>query len=177
MVGVSRALILRIEHLLVLVNGQPFCIEQTSIVRNGVSKMFKHDGYWGYEFTLPSNINKLAQINGLLKVEIRSPYGSTYEERVASTEINVKNEHESIVFYDKIELTKKSFNDIDLEKTIGQEKGVSIVLINFNGGEIVIHSINSILTKMRQEDELIIIDHGSTDGSLEKSKRLMMKII
>ena len=160
---------------LVTVEGSPVCIERTSIVRDGVSKMFKTDGYWGYEFTLPSVVRKLARIGGLLKVEIRSPYGKNYDERIASIEININGPHVSNIFPANHEPIKDPFENLNKEINANKEKSKSIILLNFNGGKQVIQSIQSILARMKPEDELIIVDHCSHDGSLEQIKEIYDK--
>ena len=65
---------------LVLIEDQPYRIFRTSILRGDVSGKFRISGYWGYEFTLPSEVLNMAKEEGKLKIEIRSPYGESFEE-------------------------------------------------------------------------------------------------
>ena len=40
---------------------------------------------------------------------------------------------------------------------------------------MVVHAIQSIIDKMRPDDELIVVDHGSDDGSIEQVKQFSEK--
>ena len=42
---------------------------------------------------------------------------------------------------------------------------------------MVVHAIQSIIDKMRPGDELIVVDHGSDDGSIEQVKQFSEKKI
>jgi hypothetical protein len=45
---------------------------------------------------------------------------------------------------------------------------VSVILLNYNGGDLTIAAAESILAQKQVEPEIIIIDNGSSDGSPEK---------
>ncbi len=47
---------------------------------------------------------------------------------------------------------------------------VSVILPVFNGGEVLEESINSVLSQSYKSLELIIVNDGSTDGSLERAR-------
>ncbi len=159
---------------LVLIEDQPYRIFRTSILRGDISGKFKTNGYWGYEFTLPSEVLNMASEEGKLKIEIRSPYGKSFEESTASKIINFGEETESKIFpIAEAEGPTNVFKNLDPQKiALNKDKSVSIILLNLNGGDMVVHSIQSIIEKMRPGDELIIVDHGSDDGSIERVKQM-----
>ena len=162
---------------LVLIEDQPYRIFRTSILRKDVSIKFRISGFWGYEFKLPSEVLNMANEEGKLRIEIRSPYGESFEEQTASEVIHFGQETESKIFpiVEAKQITN-SFRDLDLSKiNLKKSRAVSIILLNLNGGDMVVHSIQSIVDKMRPFDELIVVDHGSDDGSIEQIKQLSKK--
>lgn len=52
---------------------------------------------------------------------------------------------------------------------------VSIIILNWNGGEIVCKCIESVLKTDYPDFEVILVDNGSTDGSIEKVSKLFEK--
>jgi len=160
---------------LVLIEDQAYRIFRTSILRGDISRRFRTDGYWGYEFTLPSEVVNMAREEGQLKIEIRSPYGQRFEEQTASEIIYFDKENESKIFpLSESEKVANSFEGLDKDKiNLKKSRSVSIILLNLNGGDMVVHSVQSIVDKMRASDELIIVDHGSDDGSIEQLKQLV----
>jgi len=56
---------------------------------------------------------------------------------------------------------------------------ISIVVLNWNGGEITAECLNSLKAQSRQPDEVIVVDNGSSDGSnkLIKAKFPEVKLI
>ena len=44
---------------------------------------------------------------------------------------------------------------------------VSIIIVNFNGREVIENCLNSVLRTNRIKFEVIVVDNGSTDGSIE----------
>lgn len=53
---------------------------------------------------------------------------------------------------------------------------VSIIIVNWNTKDLVVNCVNSILaSKPRAAVEIIIVDNGSTDGSLEEIHKLQKK--
>ena len=42
---------------------------------------------------------------------------------------------------------------------------VAFVMVNHNGGEEVLHSVRSVLMEMTEEDRLVLVDNGTSDGS------------
>ncbi len=44
---------------------------------------------------------------------------------------------------------------------------ISVCLATYNGSSYIMEQINSILTQLSAEDELIISDDGSTDNTLD----------
>ena len=160
---------------LVVIEDQPYRIFRTSILRGDVSGKFKASGYWGYEFTLPSDVVNMAREEGKLKIEIRSPYGESFEEQTASEVIHFGQGTESKIFpIAEAEEVMNSFKNLDPKKiSLNTGTPVSIILLNLNGGDMVVHSIQSIVDKMRPNDELIVVDHGSDDGSIEQVQDLI----
>lgn len=49
-----------------------------------------------------------------------------------------------------------------------EEPAVSVLTPSYNAGDYLIEAVRSALTQMRADDELLIQDGGSTDGSIEK---------
>jgi GT2 family glycosyltransferase len=47
---------------------------------------------------------------------------------------------------------------------------VGVVLLNWNGGEFTIPCIQSLLTGSIKPDKIVVVDNGSTDGSLDRIK-------
>ena len=47
---------------------------------------------------------------------------------------------------------------------------VSVIILNYNGGEYVEECVDSILRQTYGNKEIIVVDNGSTDGSLERIK-------
>jgi GT2 family glycosyltransferase len=47
-------------------------------------------------------------------------------------------------------------------------EGVTAAIINWNGGDMVLKCLRSLLAQQRPPDELVVIDNGSADGSLER---------
>src|SRR5690606_6542992 len=43
----------------------------------------------------------------------------------------------------------------------------SVIIVNYNGGELVRRCVHSILQHIGPDDEVILVDNASTDGSLE----------
>ena len=158
---------------LVVIAGIPYRIFRTSIFRGDISGMFRHKGHWGYEFMLPSDIQNMASEDGALKVEIKSPYGESFDSHTDSKTIYFGHEAELKIFpiAEKKELDKTFGNLNQIKASNNQVKSISIILLNLNGGDIVIHSIQSIIEKMRPGDELIVVDHGSNDSSVERIKQ------
>ena len=42
---------------------------------------------------------------------------------------------------------------------------VSVILLNFNGGELTCQAVDSLLKQSGVEPEIIVVDNGSSDGS------------
>ncbi len=162
---------------LVLIEDQPYRIFRTSILRKDVSGKFRISGYWGYKFTLPSEVLNMAKEEGKLKIEIRSPYGECFEAQTSTEIIHFGQETESKIFpIAEAKQVTNTFRDLDPNKlNLKKSRAVSIILLNLNGGDMVVHSIQSIVDKMRPCDELIVVDHGSDDGSIEKVKQFSGK--
>ncbi len=58
--------------------------------------------------------------------------------------------------------------------TIGRKDDpaiVSVVIVNWNGGEAVLECLRHVLAQTRPPDEIIVVDNASTDGSLEAIAR------
>ena len=53
---------------------------------------------------------------------------------------------------------------------------VSILIINFNGGEKIIRCIESVTKLDYPSYEIILTDNGSTDGSKEKIKKKFKRL-
>lgn len=51
--------------------------------------------------------------------------------------------------------------------TSDRQPRISVIIVNFNGGEWVKQSVQSIIDQTRQDFECFIVDNGSTDGSLD----------
>lgn len=49
-----------------------------------------------------------------------------------------------------------------------EEPAISVLMPSFNAGDYLIEAVQSALTQMRADDELLIQDGGTTDGSLDK---------
>jgi len=49
---------------------------------------------------------------------------------------------------------------------------VSVIIVNYNGGDITLKSIVSVLNSDYPNLEVIVVDNGSTDGSVEKVEKL-----
>ena len=60
---------------------------------------------------------------------------------------------------------------MESNKNIKNEPFVSIIVINFNGGDIVYECINSIYETVMNRFEIILIDNKSSDNSSEKCKK------
>ena len=60
---------------------------------------------------------------------------------------------------------------MESNKNLKNEPFVSIIIINFNGGDIVHECINSIYETVTSRFEIILIDNKSSDSSHEKCKK------
>ena len=81
---------------MVLIEDQPYRIFRTSILRGDVSGKFRISGYWGYEFTLPSE-DEYGERRGKLKLRLEVPM-EKFEEETASEIIHFGQETESKIF-------------------------------------------------------------------------------
>ena len=45
---------------------------------------------------------------------------------------------------------------------------ISVMVPTYNGGEYLLEAVASVLDDLREDDELLIQDAGSTDGSIER---------
>ena len=67
--------------------------------------------------TLPSEVLNMAKEEGKLRIEIRSPYGESFEEQTASEIISFGQETESKIFpIAEAKQVTNSFRDLDLNK-------------------------------------------------------------
>jgi GT2 family glycosyltransferase len=48
------------------------------------------------------------------------------------------------------------------------EKGVAVVVVNYNGGDVVERSLEALAAQTRKPDRTIVVDNDSTDGSTER---------
>ncbi|WP_221627396.1 glycosyltransferase family 2 protein [Halopseudomonas xiamenensis] len=55
---------------------------------------------------------------------------------------------------------------------MGQESMVSVIMPNYNGGEYIGAAIQSVLSQTYADLELIVVDDGSTDKSLQEVERI-----
>lgn len=56
-----------------------------------------------------------------------------------------------------------------------KNKTVSIISVNYNGGDKIINSIKSVAKQNFSHIEIIVVDNGSKDGSIEKIETLKLK--
>lgn len=50
----------------------------------------------------------------------------------------------------------------------GPEPAISVLMPSFNSGDYILEAVRGALTQMREDDELLLQDGGSTDGSMER---------
>jgi GT2 family glycosyltransferase len=59
-----------------------------------------------------------------------------------------------------------------LSQQRSEMKKVAIVILNYNGGDLLIDCINSFLELKEAYFQLIVVDNDSTDGSIQKAERI-----
>lgn len=50
---------------------------------------------------------------------------------------------------------------------------VSVIILNWNGGEVVLRCVQSVIEQSHRSIELIVIDNGSCDGSMEHIREML----
>jgi GT2 family glycosyltransferase len=62
--------------------------------------------------------------------------------------------------------------------TLSKKSCVSIIILNWNGSKLTIDCLSSIANDHYKNKEIIVVDNGSTDNSVEKikSKNNLQKI-
>lgn len=53
---------------------------------------------------------------------------------------------------------------------------VSAIVLNYNGGDLLIRCLGTLLYQLYRNYEVILVDNNSTDGSLEKAQRMFPEI-
>src|SRR4051812_545050 len=53
---------------------------------------------------------------------------------------------------------------------MGSAPSVSVVVVNWNGGDDLIYCVESVYEQSMRPHEVILVDNASVDGSLEKAK-------
>lgn len=53
---------------------------------------------------------------------------------------------------------------------------ISVLIVNFNGGQVIERCLDSLGLAVAQDDEVIVVDNASTDGSRERIKNLELGI-
>ncbi|BEV36623.1 glycosyltransferase [Synechococcus sp. M16CYN] len=174
----TRRYITRASGLL-LINQEPYMIINTNQERSDINDNFKKKGYWG--FCIPINFFEFSQ--HAIRLVLTSPYNPG--EYI--TTFNVANVHMPITLQALSLTVEKSIQEIKALKqhnyysidrpsfisllpeqnTLFSDSkcAVSLIMLNLNGSKILKKTLLSILKLMSSKDQLIIIDHASTDNS------------
>ena len=164
---------------LLKVNGEPYAIINSTQFRADVNKALGVEGKWGFSFKI--NTSFLPQ--DCIKLELCSPYGCNQkgdflvvendkEDKIISLQhlamTSASDQDTAQLHFDQIQ------TDLPVVETLVYKSldtyevpAVSVIMLNLNGGNVLRYSIKSFLNAMNTEDELIIIDHGSDDSSIE----------
>jgi GT2 family glycosyltransferase/spore maturation protein CgeB len=148
-----------------LINNAPVRIFRTTQRRDDVIRQSSRDGRWGFRI----KINSLRYMNDLdeVRVEIRSPYGARHEKKISSHTIKrnaIAYSLENLGGNRSPKFLRPTISNIPPKPCASPP--VSLIMLNLNGGSICLQSIASILNRCSNEDEIIVVDHGSTEDQL-----------
>ncbi|MDA7436868.1 glycosyltransferase [Synechococcus sp. AH-601-B19] len=164
---------------LLKINGEPYAIISSTQLRADVNKALGVEGKWGFSFKINSSFFP----KNYIELELCSPYNCNQKGDFLVVEDDKPNR---IISLQQLAMTLASDEDdvhlhfdqiqadLPLVETLIHKNtdtyeapAVSIIMLNLNGENVLKYSIRSFLNAMSSEDELIIIDHGSDDGSIE----------
>lgn len=160
--------------LISYLNDYPLYIADTYKVRNDVKKVYGGDGCCGYSIEL----NEYLDFNGNAVISVE-PLNATLAKN------NKREQHEKIIpkflagehfsdvndrakFLVKSNLYSQSGNNIE-EISLAR---VSIIILNLNGLAVLENCLNSLFHFVKNIFEIIVVDHCSTDGSIEYLKSI-----
>jgi GT2 family glycosyltransferase/spore maturation protein CgeB len=169
----------KIIYVQLNLNEKPLHIVDTNRMRGDVKKVHGGDGFSGFiaelneylDFDGNSNVS-VSPINGILAKNNKPEHhlkllGPTHKgEHFTSINSRSKKLIEKNISNLKLDYDRKIINPL-----------VSIVILNLNGIDVLPRCINSIIEFTKCSYEIILIDHGSIDGSIEYIKSIKNKRI
>lgn len=151
------------------INNRPAYISDTHKMRGDVKKIYGGDGYCGYNIEL----NEYLDFNGnsLLSVSpLKDSLASNNRPELHKKYIPklLNGQHFADINYRaKLILESRIFKEPEYSKQGEIQKLVSIIILNLNGIDVLQDCIKSVVDKVKVKFEIIIVDHGSSDGSID----------
>lgn len=166
--------------LQVCLDNRPLHIVDTHKQRDDVKKAYGGDGFSGYY----AELNEYLDFDGDSLVKVK-PIGAVLsknnkpEQHAKKIENFLKGQHFFSVNEKAKRLVNKNIKDYIFKNSIdsSESKLVSIIILNLNGLEVLRRCINSIFENVKCNFELIIVDHHSTDGSIDYLREINKKNI
>ena len=157
-----------IAHGILKVNNIPFQVINTSANRRDVSKHFSKEGNWGFKIQFDPMIFGNIDLELIIEFPI-SEFQYNSQDKFIIKKSEKIQEVDNLIGRSNSDFL--NFKEIPHNKIIDQsDNGASFIMLNLNGGEVLVNSINSIINELRSFDELIIIDHGSNDKEISTLK-------
>lgn len=153
-------------------NGIPIYIADTIKYRGDVMKLHGGDGFNGYSVEL----NEYFDFEGRALISVSPINGvannkQTAQQRSQQMPRLFNGEHFTDINLRSKDLVLRYINDLRISK-IEKEGLVSIIILNLNGFDVLCECVASIIRNTKCLFEIIIVDHGSNDGSLEYIKSI-----
>jgi len=158
-------------------SNKDICLVDTNKYRDDVKKVYGGQGFYGFH----AELNEYLDFSNKNQISIES---TLHLPSIKNKSVNLnklfpslfKGMHFKEINETAKKLIRNNIKSFNLSKDkIVNEVRVSIIILNLNGFEILKKCLDSIYKNTNGNFEVIVIDHGSSDGSIEFLKNCRYK--